>query len=104
MSARIVITGANSAVGRAILRLAAQQPEAAVLIAAVRSERATHEVQPIPPSQVARISYEDPSSLTAVFSGASAVIHLAGTLFERPGSTYDSANVQTARAVADAAA
>ncbi|HEY2151452.1 MAG TPA: NAD(P)H-binding protein [Vicinamibacterales bacterium] len=104
MSAKIVITGANSAVGRAILRVAVQQQEPAVLIAAVRSERAIAEVQPIPPNQVARIDYEDSSSLKAAFSGASAVIHLAGTLFERPGSTYDSANVQTARAVADAAA
>jgi NADH dehydrogenase len=104
MSARIVITGANSAAGRAILRVAADQQEPAVLIAAVRSERALKEVQPIPPNQVARISYGDASSLKAAFLGASAVIHLAGTLFERPGSTYDSANVQTARAVADAAA
>ena len=104
MSARIVITGANSAVGRAILRVAAQQPEHAVLIAAVRSDRAIEELQPLPPHQVARISYDDSSSLKAAFAGASAVIHLAGTLFERPGSTYDRANVQTARAVADAAA
>ena len=51
-----------------------------------------------------RISYDDPASLKAAFTGAAAVIHLAGTLVERPDSTYEIANVETTRAVAEAAA
>ena len=40
-----------------------------------------------------RISYDDPASLDAAFHEASAVIHLPGILIERPGSTYEQANV-----------
>jgi NADH dehydrogenase len=52
---------------------------------------------------VVQISYEDPGSLDAAFRGASAIIHLAGILVERPGSTYDQANVAPARSVVEAA-
>ncbi len=103
MSTRVVITGANSAVGQAILKLGAKQPAPLTLVAAVRSERALKDLPPLPPDQRARISYDDPASLTAAFTGASAVIHLAGTLIERPGSSYETANVETTRAVVDAA-
>jgi uncharacterized protein YbjT (DUF2867 family) len=104
MGLRVVITGANSAVGQAILRLGAQSPDQALtLVAAVRSERAMKDLPPLPRDQVVRIAYDDPSSLTAAFAGASAVIHLAGTLIERPESTYEKANVETTRAVAVAA-
>jgi NADH dehydrogenase len=102
MSGRLVITGANSAVGRAILRRASRQTSPAPIVAAVRSDRAAAELPPgIEP---ARISYENASSLDAAFTGASGVIHLAGVLVERPGSTYEQANVNTTRAVAGAAA
>ncbi|MGE3579099.1 MAG: NAD(P)H-binding protein [Vicinamibacterales bacterium] len=102
MSTRIVITGANSAVGQAILRRAARHPDL-VLVAAVRSERAMKDLPPLPPDQRARIGYDDPASLQAAFAGADAVVHLAGTLIEKPGSTYESANVQTTDAVVAAA-
>ena len=49
------------------------------------------------------ISYDDPSSLDTVFRGASAIIHLAGILVERPGSTYEQANVAPTRSVVEAA-
>ncbi len=52
---------------------------------------------------MAQISYDDPGSLDAAFRGASAVIHLAGILFERPDSSYEQANVESARSVVDAA-
>ena len=103
MSGRVVITGANSAVGRAILRLGLEQHPPPTLIAAVRSERALGGLPALPRDRVARISYDDPSSLEAAFAGASAVVHLAGILVERPGSTYEQANVQTTRSVAEAA-
>ena len=52
---------------------------------------------------VVRISYDDPGSLDAAFQGASAVIHLAGILVERPDSTYEQANVASTRSVVEAA-
>ena len=103
---RIVITGANSATGQAILRCA---PEAGVspsaLLAAVRSDRAADEIRPYlgEGSSLAKISYDDPSSLDAAFRRASAIIHLAGILVESPGSTYEQANVAPARSVVEAA-
>jgi uncharacterized protein YbjT (DUF2867 family) len=102
---RIVITGANSATGQAILRRA---PEAGVspnaLVAAVRSDRAADEIRPLlGGSSLAKVSYDDPSSLDAAFRGASAIIHLAGILVESPGSTYEQANVAPARSVVEAA-
>ena len=50
-----------------------------------------------------RISYDDPGSLDTAFRRASAIIHLAGILVERPGSTYNQANVEPARSVVEAA-
>jgi uncharacterized protein YbjT (DUF2867 family) len=103
---KIVITGANSASGQAILRCS---PGAGVapnrLVAAVRSERAADEIRSLlgEGSSLAKISYEDPSSLDAAFRGASAIIHLAGILVEGPGSTYEQANVATTRSVVEAA-
>jgi uncharacterized protein YbjT (DUF2867 family) len=103
MRERVVVVGANSAVGRAIFRVAAQDMRPLTLVAAVRSASALAALPPLPNEQVARLSYGDPSSLTAAFAGASAVIHLAGTLVERGGSTYAAANVQTTSAVTAAA-
>jgi len=103
---RIVITGANSAVGQAILRCGSEQYAVpSRLVAAVRSERAAAEIGPLlgARSSVVRISYDDPAGLDAAFQGASAVIHLAGILVERPDSTYEKANVAPARSVAEAA-
>jgi uncharacterized protein YbjT (DUF2867 family) len=103
---RIVITGANSASGQAILRCA---PQAGVspnsLVAAVRSDRAADEIRPLlgEAGSLAKVSYDDPGSLDAAFRGASAVIHLAGILVESQGSTYEQANVATARSVVEAA-
>ncbi len=102
MNTRVVITGANSAVGQAILSRAAQHPDL-TLVAAVRSERAMKDLPPLPPDQCARIDYDNPASLQAAFNGAAAVVHLAGTLIEKPGSTYEMANVHTTQAVVAAA-
>jgi uncharacterized protein YbjT (DUF2867 family) len=101
---RVVITGANGAVGQAILRRGSGATDSPVeLVAAVRSERAVKELPPLRDSQIARVSYEDVSSLRAVIEGASAVIHLAGLLVLPRGSTYEKANVETTRNVAEAA-
>jgi len=102
---KIVITGANSAVGQAILRCRSSQAVPYALVAAVRSERAAAEIRPLlgQGTSLAQISYGDPGSLDAAFGGASAIIHLAGILFERPDSSYAQANVESAGAVVDAA-
>jgi uncharacterized protein YbjT (DUF2867 family) len=103
---KTVVTGANSAVGRAILRCATCEGAGkSKFIAAVRSQKAADEIR----SQfgerveVVRIAYTDPSSLDAPFEKACAVIHLAGILVERPDSTYEQANVESTRSVVDAA-
>jgi uncharacterized protein YbjT (DUF2867 family) len=103
---RIVITGANSATGQAILRSSAENGEDPnELIAAVRSKRAADETRALPgqKSSTVQISYDDPSSLDEAFRGATAIIHLAGILVERPGSTYQQANVAPAGSVVEAA-
>lgn len=100
---KIVITGANSAVGQAILRAGLAQQPPLTLVAGVRSARAMAGLPALPPEQVVQIAYDQPATLDAALAGATAVIHLAGTLVERAGSTYETANVQTARAVAQAA-
>jgi uncharacterized protein YbjT (DUF2867 family) len=103
---KIVITGANSAVGQAILRCAPKHEGATnTFVAAVRSARAAEQIrsQAGTADGVVRISYEDPASLDAAFQGASAVIHVAGILVESPASTYEQANVASTRGVVDAA-
>ena len=103
---KIVITGANSAVGQAILRIGPKFGATTnTFVAAVRSDRAAGQIraQTGDSGGVLKISYEDPGTLDAAFQGASAVIHLAGILVESPGSTYDQANVSPARAIVEAA-
>ena len=101
---KVVISGANSAVGQAILRCASEQRAGPnTFVAAVRSERAADTIQPLlgKGRSAVRISYDDPSSLDAAFEGTSAVIHLAGILVERAGSTYEQANVATTRSIVE---
>ena len=103
---QIAITGANSAVGQAILKFGSEQGAASnTLVAVVRSDGAAVQIAPLlgAHSRVSRISYDDPASLDAAFRGANAVIHLAGILVEHPGSTYELANVAPARSVVAAA-
>jgi NADH dehydrogenase len=103
---RIVITGANSASGKAIIRWSTAVGVAPnALVAAVRSVRAADEIRPLLPegSSLAIVSYDDPGSLDAAFREAYAIIHLAGVLVERRGSTYEQANVAPVRSVVEAA-
>jgi uncharacterized protein YbjT (DUF2867 family) len=103
---KIVVTGANSAVGRAILRCGSCGGAGkAKFVAAVRSQNAAEQIrsQFSSCSEAIRIAYGDAASLDAAFQGACAVIHLAGILVERPDSTYEQANVESTRSVVDAA-
>jgi NADH dehydrogenase len=100
---KVAITGANSAIGQAILRASEEQP-AFSFVAGVRSERAANQLPPLSRRhQLAYISYDESKSLGFAFHGADAVIHLPGVLIERPESTYEAANVETTRAVVEAA-
>ena len=101
---RVAVTGANGAVGRAILRGVPHHAVPVDLVAAVRSERAEAELRPVAgTARIVRVSYDDAASLGAAFEGAAAIIHLAGILVEAPGSSYEEANVETTRRVAEAA-
>jgi nucleoside-diphosphate-sugar epimerase len=100
---KVAVTGANGAVGRAIVAVA---PSHGVdLIAAVRSEGAAAAVRALDSTaHVVRVSYADDAGLMPAVEGTAAMIHLAGILVERPGSTYETANVETTRRVVQAAA
>lgn len=102
---RVVVTGANSAVGQAVVRVAATWSTPITIVACVRSERAAHELRAVQDhiSETVRIDYDNPGSLRTAFRGASALVHLAGILVERPGSSYAQANVDTTRTVVAAA-
>ena len=102
---RVVLTGANSAVGQAIVRAAATWSTPISVVAGVRSDRAAAGLEAVRDriSEIARIDYDNPGSLRTAFRGASAVVHLAGILVERPGSSYQQANVETTRTVVEAA-
>ena len=103
---KVVVTGANSAVGQAILKCG---PKVAVtpptFVAAVRSDRAAEQIrsQLSNINDLVRISYDAPESLDAAFRGAAAVIHLPGILVERADSTYEQANVESTRSVVESA-
>jgi NADH dehydrogenase len=101
----VAVTGANGAVGQAILRAARRAGAPLEIVALVRSERAAAALQPLlgPTGRVARVSYHDPASLDAALEAVPAVIHLAGVLVERADSTYEEAHLVTTRHVVEAA-
>jgi len=109
---QLTITGANSAVGAAILselhsdsHASNDSYDAWSATAIVRSERAKSSLLETHPSaSIAVIDYQDGAKLASSFETCDAVVHLPGVLIERKGSTYQQANVETARSVIDAAA
>src|SRR5437868_10423504 len=93
---KVVVTGANSAVGRSILRCGARVAGTAIsFVAAVRSERAAEQIRSlvIHSNDIARISYDDPGSLETALQGAAAVIHLPGILVDRKSTRLNSSHV-----------
>ena len=106
MRERLVVTGANGALGREIVARTLDRPEPGVeIVAAVRSERAAAQLPTLPPERgaVIRISYEEPQGLEKACEGATTLVHLPGVLVERPGATYESANVKTTEVAIGAA-
>ncbi|TDJ06295.1 MAG: NAD-dependent epimerase/dehydratase family protein [Deltaproteobacteria bacterium] len=100
---RIVITGANGAIGQEVLRLALSQ--SIEVVAAVRSKRAAGELPPLAGTRgrAARIDYASSQTLVEAFEGAQSLIHLPGVLVERAGSSYERSNVETTRVALEAA-
>jgi NADH dehydrogenase len=97
----IAITGANSGVGKILLRHVAARADIHA-VACVRSAQAVAALPSSPGISARAIDYGDREGLAAALRGAGCVVHLAGILFEGPTSSYQTANVDATRAVVDA--
>ncbi len=98
MSDLICVTGANSAVGCALLRFAQETGQR--VVACVRSERAAAELPGRDDlERVEILDYRETQRLEEALHGCQSVIHLPGVLVERPGSTYRDANLVPVEAV-----
>ena len=98
---RIAITGANSAVGKVLLRHVADQSDTHA-VACVRSARAATTLPASPNISPCVVDYHDREKLTTALTGNTCAIHLAGILMESPASSYQVANVDATRSVVDA--
>jgi NADH dehydrogenase len=96
----VAITGANSGVGRILLRHLADRSDTRV-VACVRAPRSAASLPASEHVSVHVIDYDDRSGLASELTGSSCVVHLAGILFESPSSSYQTANVAAAQAVTD---
>ncbi len=97
----IAITGANSGVGKILLRHFAGRGDMHV-VACVRSTGSMDQLPASPSISTRAIDYADRDSLGAAFDGSGCVVHLAGILFENAASNYQTANVDATQAVVDA--
>jgi uncharacterized protein YbjT (DUF2867 family) len=100
----IVITGANGAVGTALIRyLSAGAPLGAMrLRALVRSSARAQSLHALG-AEIIVVDYRRPETLRDAVAGAEVVIHLVGALLPRRGETLAQANVETTRALVEAA-
>jgi uncharacterized protein YbjT (DUF2867 family) len=97
----VAVTGANGAVGRNLLAHLVARGVSSV--AMVRSERAARAFPKPRGFDVRIVSYQDATGLAVAIEGATCVVHLAGILIESPASSYEMGNVDSTRAVAQAA-
>jgi len=104
MTAKIAVTGANSALGRVLLERALLRPDLEIA-ALVRSARAEAELPPLPPERAhaVRVDWSDAAGLRAACEGALCLVHLAGILIESRATRYGEANIETTRAAVEAA-
>jgi len=102
---RLVVTGANGALGRVFLERALARPGVEVT-ALVRSARAESQLGGLDPARVRvlRVAWSDAPALRAACQGSAGVTHLAGILIPSRSESYAGANVETTRAIAAAAA
>ena len=101
----LVITGANGAIGTALIRyLSGGGPLGAVhLRALVRSPAGARSLHALG-AEVIVVDYRQPEALRGAVAGADVAVHLAGALLPRRGETLLQANVETTRALVEAAA
>ncbi len=97
----IAITGANSSVGKALLRFVADQDDLHVR-AAVRTREAEASLPRDQRITSHVIRYGDADTLASLLDGVSCLVHLAGILIESRRSSYQTANVDATRAVVEA--
>jgi uncharacterized protein YbjT (DUF2867 family) len=97
----LAITGANSGVGRILLRHLAERADTKV-VACVRSMRSADSLPTSPRISVRAVHYRDRDGLADALTASCSVVHLAGILFETPTSSYQTANIDATQAVTDA--
>ena len=98
---RIAMTGANSSVGKVVLRLVADQDDLKAR-AGVRTRQAAATLPSGPGITPCVIRYGDRHTLVTLLDGASCLVHLSGILIEGKHSSYQTANVDTTQAVVEA--
>ena len=101
----IVITGANGAVGTSLIKyLGEDLPTGPTrLRGLVRSLERARSLSSLA-AEIIEVDYRHPESLRGPVMGADAVVHLAGALLPNLRETLLEANVETTRAVVEAAA
>ena len=100
----IVITGANGAVGTALIRyLSAGAPLGAMRLRALVRRSARAQSLPALGAEMIIVDYRQPETLCEAVAGAEVAVHLAGALRPRCGETLAQANVETTRALVEAA-
>jgi NADH dehydrogenase len=97
----LAITGANSGVGRILLRHVAARTDIHVT-ACVRSTRNADSLPTSPGISVRVVDYGDRDGLAGALTAGCCVVHLAGILFESTTSSYQTANIDTTQAVTEA--
>ena len=98
----LAITGANSAVGTALLRHIAGREELRA-VAAVRRREALAGLPYSPRIARRLLDYGRPARVRDVVAGADCLVHLAGVLIESGRTSYQSGNVDTTRVLVEAA-
>jgi len=97
---RIAITGANSSVGKVLLRHIATQVDGDLeAYAGVRTRQAIATLPNALTITPHVIRYGDRSSLQALLEGANCLVHLAGILIENKHSSYQTANIDATQAI-----
>jgi len=101
---KLVVTGANGALGRVLVERALARP-GVELVALVRSARAEAQLAPLASERVrvARVAWTDAAGLAGACAGAHGVLHLAGILIPTKDEGYERANVETTRSICAAA-
>jgi NADH dehydrogenase len=98
----VAVTGANSAVGRALLAQIAQRDRLRA-VALVRREAALNDLPRASGIAPRVVPYDQPEQLVEALTGADCVVHLAGILFESRTTNYRTGNVESTRALVAAA-